>query len=62
MDNKAREQYLASQPVTPRTERIQAEPTPALTQVEITVIAVFAVAVVYVVYRVICDLRKPPHK
>ena len=52
MDNKAREQYLASQPVTPRVERIQAEPLPDLTTIEITVIIVFAVAVVYAVYRI----------
>ena len=56
MDNKAREQYLASQPVTPRAERIQAEPWPELTGVEITVILVFAVAVIYAVYRMI----RPP--
>jgi hypothetical protein len=56
MDNKAREQYLASQPVTPRSERIQAEPLPDLTTIEITVIIVFAVAVVYAVYRMI----RPP--
>ena len=52
MDNKAREQYLATQPVTPRAERIQAEPLPDLTHVEITVILVFAIAVVYAVYRI----------
>ena len=60
MDNKAREQYLASQPVTPRPERVAAEPWPELTHVEITVILVFAVAVVYAVYRIVRDLRKPP--
>jgi hypothetical protein len=60
MDNKAREQYLASQPVTPRPQRIEPEPMPALTQVEITVIIIFAVAVVYAVYRIVRDLRKPP--
>jgi hypothetical protein len=52
MDNKAREQYLASQPVTPRAERIQAEPLPELTGVEITVIIIFAIAVIYAVYRI----------
>jgi Na+/H+-dicarboxylate symporter len=56
MDNKAREQYLASQPVTPRAERIQAEPLPELTSVEITVIIVFAVLVGYALYR----LFRPP--
>ena len=56
MDNKAREQYLATQPVTPRPPRVEAEPWPELTQVEITVIIVFAVAVIYAVYRII----RPP--
>ena len=51
MDNKAREQYLASQPVAPRAERIQAEPLPDLSTVEITVIIVFAVLVAYALYR-----------
>jgi hypothetical protein len=52
MDNKAREQYLASQPVTPRTERVAAEPLPDLSTVEITVITVFAVLVAYALYRI----------
>jgi len=52
MDNKAREQYLASQPVTPRAERVQAEPLPELTHTEITVITVFAVLVAYALYRI----------
>ena len=56
MDNKAREQYLASQPVTPRPERVAAEPWPELTTVEITVVIVFAIAVIYAVYRII----RPP--
>ena len=56
MDNKAYEQYKAAQPVTPRAERIQAEPLPDLTHVEITVIIVFAVAVIYAVYR----MFRPP--
>ena len=60
MDNKAREQYLASQPVVPRPQRIEPEPMPDLTHVEMTVIIIFAVAVVYAVYRIIRDLRKPP--
>ena len=60
MDNKAREQYLASQPVTPRPQRQEPEPLPDLTHVEITVIAVFVVAVIYAVYRIVRDLRKPP--
>jgi len=52
MDNKAREQYLASQPVAPRPERVQAEPLPELTHTEITVIIVFAVLVGYALYRI----------
>ena len=56
MDNKAREQYLASQPVTPRPQRVEAEPWPTLSTVEITVIIVFAVAVIYAIFRII----RPP--
>ena len=56
MDNRAYEQYKATQPVTPRAERVQAEPWPELTHVEITVIVIFAIAVVYAVYRII----RPP--
>ena len=52
MDNKAREQYLASQPVTPRPQRVEAQPLPELTTVEITVIIVFAVAVIYAFVRI----------
>ena len=52
MDNKAREQYLASQPVAPRPERVQAEPLPELTHTEITVIIVFTVLVGYALYRI----------
>jgi hypothetical protein len=58
MDNKAYEQYKATQPVAPRPERVDAEPLPTLTSVEITVIAVFVLLVVYAVYRVIRDLVK----
>jgi hypothetical protein len=61
MDNKAREQYLASQPVAPRPERVEAQPLPELTHTEITVIIIFTVAVIYAIYRVIRDIRKPPH-
>ena len=60
MDNKAREQYLATQPVEPRAERVAAEPLPDLTTTEITVIIVFAVAVVYAIWRIIRDINKPP--
>ena len=52
MDNKAREQYLASQPVVPRPERVEAQPLPELTHTEITVIIVFAVLVGYALYRI----------
>jgi hypothetical protein len=56
MDNRAYEQYKATQPVAPRAERIQAEPLPDLTHVEITVVIVFAIAVVYAIFRII----RPP--
>ena len=56
MDNQAREQYLASQPVVPRPPRVEPEPWPELTQVEITVIIVFAIAVVYAIFR----MFRPP--
>ena len=55
MDNRAYEQYKASQPVAPRPQRVEPEPLPTLTHVEITVIIVFAVAVVYAIYRIIKD-------
>jgi hypothetical protein len=55
MDNRAYEQYKASQPVVPRPQRVEPEPLPTLTTTEITVIIVFAVAVVYAVYRIIKD-------
>ena len=60
MDNKAYEQYIASQPVTPRPPRVEAEPWPELNTTEITVIIVFALAVIYAVYCIVRDLRKPP--
>ena len=60
MDNKAYEQYKATQPVTPRPQRQEPEPLPTLTHVEITVIIVFAVAVIYAVYHMIKDLVKKP--
>ena len=56
MDNRAYEQYKATQPVTPRAERVQAQPWPELTHVEITVIIVFAVAVIYAFVR----MFRPP--
>ena len=52
MDNRAYEQYKATQPVTPRPERVEPEPLPNLTHVEITVIIVFAVAVIYALVRI----------
>ena len=52
MDNKAYEQYKATQPVAPRPQRVEAEPLPALSTVEITVIIIFAVAVVYALVRI----------
>jgi hypothetical protein len=62
MDNKAYEKYQAQQPVVPRPPRVEPEPMPALSQVEITVIIIFAVAVIYAVYRIIRDIRKPPQQ
>ena len=52
MDNRAYEQYKATQPVAPRPQRVEAEPLPALSTVEITVIIIFAVAVVYALVRI----------
>jgi hypothetical protein len=60
MDNKAYEQYKATQPVESRPERVTAEPLPTLTTIEITVIVVIATLAVYAVYRVIKDLVKKP--
>ena len=60
MDNKAYEQYKASQPVTPRAERVSAEPLPDLTTTEITFIIVCVTAVVYAIWRIIRDINKPP--
>ena len=57
MDNRAYEQYKATQPVTPRPQRVEAEPLPTLSTVEITVIIVFAVAVIYAFVRI---FHKPP--
>ena len=59
MDNKAYEQYKAAQPVVPRPERVESEPLPTLTGVEITVILVFVALAVYSVYRVIRNINKP---
>ena len=62
MDNRAYEQYKATQPVAPRPERVEPEPLPALGTVEITAIAVIVTLAVYAVYRVIKDLvKKPSH-
>ena len=58
MDNRAYEQYKATQPVEPRPQRIEPEPLPTLTGIEITAIAVIATLAVYAVYRVIKDLVK----
>jgi hypothetical protein len=55
MDNKAYEKYQAQQPVVPRPERVEAQPLPELTTTEITVIIIFAVAVIYAIYRIIKD-------
>ena len=58
MDNKAREQYLATQPVAPRPERVEPSPTPELGTVEITVITVIVALAVYAVWYIIRDIVK----
>ena len=58
MDNKAREQYKATQPVEPKPQRIEPEPLPTLGTVEITMIAVIGLLAVYAVYHMIKDLVK----
>jgi hypothetical protein len=52
MDNKAYEQYKATQPVAPRPERVEAAPLPELTTTEIAVIVIFAILVAYALYRI----------
>ena len=60
MDNRAYEQYKATQPVEPKPQRIEPEPLPTLGTVEITMIVVIVALAVYAVYRVIKDLVKKP--
>ena len=62
MDNKAYEKYTATQPVVPRPERVESEPLPTLTGVEITVVLVFVVLVVYAILRIIRDVKKSSPK
>ena len=59
MDNKAYEQYKATQPVTPRLERVASEPLPTLTGVEIAVITVIVALAVYAVWRIIRNITRP---
>ena len=59
MDNKAYEQYKATQPVTPRPERVASEPLPTLTGVEIAVITVIVALAVYAVWRIIRNINRP---
>ena len=59
MDNKAYEQYKATQPVTPRPERVASEPLPILTGVEIAVITVIVALAVYAVWRIIRNITRP---
>ena len=59
MDNKAYEQYKAAQPVVPRPERVESEPLPTLTLVEIAVFTVIVALAVYAVYRVIRNINRP---
>lgn len=63
MNNKgaAYERYQAQQPVTPRPERVEPEPWDGLNTVEITVLAVFVIALIYAVYRIIQNLVKKPN-
>ena len=58
MDNRAYEQYKATQPVEPRPQRIEPEPLPTLTGIEITAIAVIVTLAVYAVYHIIRDIVK----
>jgi hypothetical protein len=58
MDNRAYEQHKATQPVTPRLERVESSPTPELGTVEITVIAVIVALAVYAVWHIIRDIVK----
>ena len=58
MDNRAYEQYKATQPVEPKPQRIEPEPLPALGIVEITAIAVIGLLAVYAVYHIIRDIVK----
>ena len=51
MDNRAYEQYKATQPAASMPQRMPAEPLPDLTSVEITVVIIFAIAVVYALVR-----------
>ena len=59
MDNRAYEQYKATQPVTPRLERVASEPLPTLTGVEIAVITVIVALAVYAVWRIIRNITRP---
>ena len=59
MDNKAYEQYKAAQPVVSRPERVEPEPLPTLTLVEIAVFTVFVILVVYAVYHIIRNINRP---
>ena len=62
MDNKAREQYTATQPVEPKPQRLEPEPLPTLGTVEISVITVIVALAVYAVWHIIRDLvnKSPP--
>ena len=60
MDNRAYEQYKATQPVAPKPQRIEPEPLPDLTGIEITAIAVIVTLAVYALYHMIKDPVKKP--
>jgi len=58
MDNRAYEQYKATQPVEPNPQRIEPEPQSPLGPVEISVITVIVALAVYAVWHIIRDIVK----
>jgi hypothetical protein len=59
MDNKAYEQYRASQPVV-APQRPEPAPPWQATVLEITIIIVFVIVCIYAVYRAFRDSNKKP--
>ena len=62
MDNRAYEQYKATQPVAPKPQRIEPEPLPDLTGIEITAITAIAVIVTLAVYALYHMIKDPVKK